>query len=102
MPSPTGLDDRSLPLLHSVRNSEEPRLDLTRRYVRFRERHENGFVEFDFSIGDPTLSVELVMSQADYEAFCATHRVTYLSVAEARALDADQQKWRYGAPGISA
>jgi phenol hydroxylase P0 protein len=69
--------------------------------VRFRERHANGFVEFDFSIGDPALSVELVMAQADYESFCATHQVTYLSVTEAQALDDDQQKWRFGVPGIS-
>ncbi|CAM2152498.1 phenol/toluene 2-monooxygenase (NADH) P0/A0 [Pararobbsia alpina] len=75
--------------------------DLSRRYVRFRERHDNGFVEFDFSIGDPALSVELVMSQNDYEAFCHTHAVIYLSAAESEAIEAEQQKWQYGAPGIS-
>ena len=75
--------------------------DITRRYVRFRERHANGYVEFDFSIGDPLISVELVMQEVDYEAFCAEHNVTYLSDADAAAIDDDQQKWRFGQPGLS-
>jgi len=75
--------------------------DVTRRYVRVRERRDDGFVEFDFSIGDPGLSVELVMSARDYESFCATHHVFHLSDDEAEALDLEQSKWRYGQPGIT-
>jgi len=75
--------------------------DVTRRYVRVRERRDDGFVEFDFSIGDPGLSVELVMSAPDYESFCATHHVFHLSDDEAEALDLEQLKWRYGQPGLT-
>ncbi|NML30106.1 phenol hydroxylase subunit [Paraburkholderia antibiotica] len=75
--------------------------DVTRRYVRVRERRDDGFVEFDFSIGDPGLSVELVMSTRDYESFCATHHVCQLSDDEAHALDLEQLKWRYGQPGVT-
>lgn len=75
--------------------------DVTRRYVRVRQRRDDGFVEFDFSIGDPGLSVELVMASPDYESFCATHRVVHLSRDEADALDLEQMKWRYGQPGLA-
>jgi phenol/toluene 2-monooxygenase (NADH) P0/A0 len=75
--------------------------DVTRRYVRVRECRDDGFVEFDFSIGDPGLSVELVMSARDYASFCATHHVCQLSDDEAAALDLEQLKWRYGTPGVA-
>lgn len=97
MRSPTGLDS----LDGHAPDTPAVHIDISRRYVRFRERRENGYVEFDFSIGDPALSVELVMSQACYEAFCAANRVTYLSVDEGAAIDADQHKWRYGVPGLT-
>ncbi|RKP55791.1 phenol hydroxylase subunit [Pararobbsia silviterrae] len=95
MPHAHGLDARA------ASAAAEARFDLTRRYVRFRERNARGYVEFDFSIGDPRLSVELVMSEADYATFCITNRVTFLSEDEAHAIDSDHQKWRYGQPGLS-
>jgi len=88
--------------LHLTLAEPVPRdFDVTRRYVRVRERRDDGFVEFDFSIGDPGLSVELVMSAPDYESFCATHHVFHLSDDEAEALDLEQLKWRYGQPGLA-
>ncbi|MPW08065.1 phenol hydroxylase [Paraburkholderia sp. CNPSo 3155] len=75
--------------------------DVTRRYVRVREQRDDGFVEFDFSIGDPGLSVELVMSAHDFASFCANHRVCQLSDDETAALDLEQLKWRYGEPGVT-
>jgi phenol/toluene 2-monooxygenase (NADH) P0/A0 len=75
--------------------------DVTQRYVRFRQQRDDGFVEFDFSIGDPALSVELVMPWQAYERFCMANSVTHLSDEEGRALDAEQLKWRYGHPGVT-
>jgi phenol/toluene 2-monooxygenase (NADH) P0/A0 len=75
--------------------------DVTRRYVRIRQRRDDGYVEFDFSIGDPGLSVELVMASPDYDSFCTANRVAHLSRDEADALDLEQLKWRYGQPGLS-
>jgi phenol/toluene 2-monooxygenase (NADH) P0/A0 len=89
-------------LSHPSPAESAPRVfDVTRRYVRVRERREDGFVEFDFSIGDPGLSVELVMSVPDYESFCAAHHAVHLSDDESAALDLEQLKWRYGEPGLA-
>lgn len=70
-------------------------------FVRVRERRPEGFIEFDFAIGDPGLSVELILPEAAFEEFCATHRVRYLSAEEGEQVDADQAKWRYGRPGLT-
>lgn len=39
------------------------------RYVRVVERDER-WVEFEFSIGDPAIFVELVMPPAHFQQFC--------------------------------
>ncbi|MCP3708690.1 phenol hydroxylase subunit [Paraburkholderia sp. CNPSo 3274] len=75
--------------------------DVARRYVRLKSRRDDGFVEFDFSIGDPRICVELVMREPDYRAFCNAHDVVWLSTVEAAALDAEELKWRYGLPGLA-
>lgn len=75
--------------------------DVSQRYVRLRQRRADGFVEFDFSIGDPRICVELVMREADYRAFCRTHAVEHLNSEDGAALDAEELKWRYGLPGMS-
>jgi phenol/toluene 2-monooxygenase (NADH) P0/A0 len=85
-----------------VANTSEtttPAFDVTKNYVRFRELREDGYVDFDFSIGDPQLSVELTMKLADYQSFCNSVGATYLTRAEALAIEFDKCKWRYGLPG---
>lgn len=65
-------------------------------FVRFRHERPDGFVEFDFAIGVPELSVDLILPRAAYDEFCATHRVSHLSAAEAGCVDAEQARWRHG------
>lgn len=90
-----------MPLHSPYVESASCAFDVTRRYVRVRQHRDDGFVEFDFAIGDPGLSVELVMAWPDYESFCKTHRVVHLTHDEGEALDLEQLKWRYGRPGLS-
>ena len=87
-----------MPLHAHARTPQD--FDVTRRYVRFRHRRDDGFVEFDFSIGDPGLNVELVMSLRDYQSFCIANRVIQLTRDEGDALDLEHLKWRYGQPGL--
>lgn len=71
-----------------------------RCYVRVTGTRESRFVEFEFAIGDPELSVELVMPFDQFRAFCALHEVTHLSAEEGARLDYERMKWRYGQPGL--
>jgi phenol hydroxylase P0 protein len=74
--------------------------DVSRRYVRFIGISSNGYVHFDFSIGDPELSVELTMKLKDYEEFCRSSDVQYLTEEQEQVVDEQKTKWRYGVPGL--
>jgi len=50
-------------------------VDLSRKYVHVRQVGTDGNVRFDFAIGWPELSVELVLPQAAFEEFCRRNEV---------------------------
>lgn len=72
----------------------------TRCWVRVRRERPDGFVEFDFAIGDPDLSVDLILPRPAFDEFCAVNRVRLIDDAQARRLDEEQARWRYGQPGV--
>lgn len=78
----------------------KPTFDVRKNYVRFRELRTDGYVLFDFAIGDPELAVELTLPLAAYRAFCRERGVIYLTRQEAESIDFEQSKWRYGAAGL--
>lgn len=80
----------------------KPAFDVNRRYVRYREFDERGYVQFDFAIGDPELAVELTLPLRAYQEFCRANAVIYLTREQADALDHEKTKWRFGAPGQQA
>lgn len=51
-------------------------------FVRLRKVRGDGFVEFDFAIGEPDLSVELIMPSAAFHEFCRANRVTHIAPVE--------------------
>lgn len=78
--------------MHRDRQQAEP------CYVRVTGVRDARFVEFDFSIGDPTLYVELMLPFAAFEEFCASHKVITLTPEQAADVDFDRLKWRFGKP----
>lgn len=63
-----------------IHRSETP-FDATRRYVRVCEQRPDGFIEFEFAIGDPALCVELMLPEAAFHEFCLTNEVIVLEPA---------------------
>lgn len=59
-------------------NEQTPAIDLNRKYVRLIERRADGFVEFEFAIGDPELYAEMLLPADGYESFCVTNQVIHL------------------------
>ncbi len=53
--------------------------DLTKRTVRVLGRRSNGLVEFEFSIGWAELTVELMLPEPAFAAFCEANRVRHLN-----------------------
>ncbi|WP_326537211.1 phenol hydroxylase subunit [Pseudorhodoferax sp.] len=70
-----------------------PAFDVQRRYVRRRAMRDDGFVEFDFAIGDPDLSVELMLPRAAFTAFCSAQQVTWIDERQGMALDQARRRW---------
>jgi len=48
------------------------------KFVRINEVREDGFVVFDFAIGEPDLFVELLLTQAAFAEFCDAQKVVFL------------------------
>lgn len=67
-----------------------------RACVRITDPDRHGFVEFQFSLGDPHIHLEMTLPRPAFEQFCATHNARELSADEARAVDCAEMKWRYG------
>lgn len=49
--------------------------DPNRKFVRVTGIHARGFVEFQFSIGEPQLFVEMLLPRAEFEQFCRDQQV---------------------------
>jgi phenol/toluene 2-monooxygenase (NADH) P0/A0 len=62
----------------SPQAQDDTPFDPTRKFVRVTGERENGLVAFEFSIGWPELSVELVLPRAAFDEFCATNKVQRL------------------------
>ncbi|HUH88634.1 MAG TPA: phenol hydroxylase subunit [Pusillimonas sp.] len=69
-----------LPSCHAP--SQLPPVDVSKRYVRVRNRLDNGLIEFDFAIGWPELNVELLLPPTAFNAFCAANKVEFLPPAD--------------------
>jgi phenol hydroxylase P0 protein len=62
----------------SSASADLPEVDTSKRFVRVTERRADGLVAFDFAIGWPELSVELMLPAAAFDEFCAVNRVILL------------------------
>ena len=72
----------------------------TQRYVRITGVRDKKFIEFNFSIGDPTLFVELMLPFEHFRKFCKRNETKQLTTKQCAQVDYDQLKWRNGLPGI--
>lgn len=77
-------------------------IDFSRRFVRVTNRRPDGFVEFDFALGDPELFVELVLNEEAFAAFRDENRAVPFpepvagdaGAADPEAGDATDWGWR--------
>ena len=69
---------------------EHATMDITRRFVRLSGERPNGFVEFEFAIGEPEIFVEMILPRVAFAEFCAINHVEMLPP---RDPDAPQGDW---------
>ncbi|PCJ47008.1 MAG: phenol hydroxylase [Gammaproteobacteria bacterium] len=76
------------------------KVDTNKRYVHITGIRNNNFIEFDFSISEPGMYVELILPFDAFQIFCANNQIMHLTSEQAAEVDYDRLKWRYGQPGI--
>ena len=76
--------------------NDKSMLDLKKKYVRVRGVKHNKYIEFDFSIGDPELFVELVLPFKMFETFCSKNEVEHLPAEKDVHNEYERMTWRTG------
>ncbi|ENO86238.1 phenol hydroxylase subunit [Thauera linaloolentis] len=72
----------------------EPAIDINRKFVRLIELRTDGFVEFEFAIGDPGLYAEMLLPAEAYASFCRANGVTVLAPREGEEAEEDED-WNW-------
>lgn len=71
------------------------------KFVHITNQTKKGLIEFDFSVGDPTMYVELALPVKQFEEFCKNNCVKYLTKQQLIDVKNDKYKWKYGVVGTS-
>lgn len=71
------------------------------KFVHITNQTHNGLIEFDFSIGKPTMYVELALPIKQFEEFCEKNEVKFLTKQQLIDVENDKHKWKYGVVGTS-
>jgi phenol hydroxylase P0 protein len=58
------------------------------------------FVEFEFSLGDGDLSVDLILPIVAFDEFCKARGAILLPLKDSISADLDRIAWRAGQPGL--
>lgn len=66
------------------------------KYVRVLEVKDDKYILFDFAIGEPDLSVELILPPKAFVEFCQANKVIYMTPAQGAQVDMERLKWRHG------
>ena len=56
---------------------------MARRYVRVTGHSDNGFVQFEYSVGWPDFAIEMALPEALFQEFCTKNQVQFLADDEA-------------------
>ncbi len=68
--------------------------DPNQKFVRVNELRKDGFVDFDFAVGEPELFVEMLLPAAAFDEFCATNLVRFLSATPHGGGEREAWDWR--------
>ncbi|MBU3599879.1 phenol hydroxylase [Polynucleobacter sp. 30F-ANTBAC] len=65
-----------------------------KRFVRFIEKRDDGFVEFEFAVGEPEIFAEMILKAEDYEIFCKEQGVVMIDEDSNPIDKSDDFEWR--------
>ena len=68
--------------------------DPNKKFVRVEKLRPDGFVEFDFAVGEPEMFVEMILPASAFDDFCALNKVVFLDRRAQLKVDAGDMDWR--------
>jgi phenol/toluene 2-monooxygenase (NADH) P0/A0 len=71
-------------------------VNLNNKYVRVTGVRGDKFIEFDFSIDDPEIFVELILPPDMFHTFCTKNNVKVLDTEADSQAEYDRMLWRIG------
>lgn len=71
-----------------------------KKFVRVTGVRSGRYVEFEFSVNDADLTVELILPFSAFEEFCTLQEATRLPPAAEVAKELDKLAWRARQPGL--
>ncbi|RBP05114.1 phenol hydroxylase subunit [Roseiarcus fermentans] len=71
-----------------------------KKFVRVTGVRSGRYVEFEFSVNDADLTVELILPFSAFEEFCTLQEATRLPPAAEVATEFDRLTWRARQPGL--
>ncbi len=69
-------------------------------FVKIKGTRLGRFIEFEFSINDEDLTIELVLPVSAFREFCVMQNATILPSDASAEEEAERAAWRAGQPGL--
>ncbi|QKF74010.1 phenol hydroxylase, P0 component [Aliarcobacter faecis] len=67
-----------------------------KKFVQVIDLKNNGFVEFNFAVGEAIMNVELMLPHKAFIEFCQNNRVSFFTKEQEEELLIDNNHWKYG------
>jgi len=67
-----------------------------KKFVQIIELRNDGFVEFNFAVGEAIMNVELLLPYKAFIEFCHNNRVSFFTKEQENKILIDDKNWKYG------
>ncbi len=67
-----------------------------KKFVQIIKIRDDGFVEFNFAVGEAVMNVELLLPYKAFIEFCQNNRVSFFTKEQDKELLLDNENWKYG------
>jgi len=67
-----------------------------KKFVQIIKIKNDGFVEFNFAIGEAVMNVELLLPYKAFIEFCNNNKVSFFTAEQENEILIDNQNWKYG------
>jgi len=66
-----------------------------KKFVRVTQLREDGFIEFDFAVGEAEVYAEMILPAKAFDEFCAMNKVVFLDESTSVRIDENEAlNWR--------